>query len=162
MTQCCILIIHTTNICIKPYQHADVILSRQWATVSISIYNAMQFTGRWDFHTFLSNPISLSSTCVLSHKHSQTHLLHHDCGSIANSERPREAVKAKGHASSMRKETSRSRTGKTVTDMSPICRDKTHRDTNSYTAAAIPLHFNNLQFTVTSCCVLANCQKNNN
>lgn len=80
----------------------------------------------------------------------QTHLLHHDCGSIANSERPREAVKAKGHASSMRKETSSSRTGKTVTDMSPICRDKTHRDTNSYTSAAIPLHFNNLLFTVTS------------
>lgn len=39
MTECCILIIHTTNICIKAYQHADVILSRQWATVSISIYN---------------------------------------------------------------------------------------------------------------------------
>lgn len=50
-----------------------------------------------------------------------THLLHHDWGSMANSERPREATKAKGHASSMKKNISSSRTGNTVTDIRPIC-----------------------------------------
>lgn len=50
-----------------------------------------------------------------------THLLHHDWDSMANSERPREATKAKGHASSMKKNISSSRTGNTVTDIRPIC-----------------------------------------
>lgn len=43
---------------------------------------------------------------------------------MTNSERPREAVKAKGQASSMKKDTSSSRTGNTVTDMSPICKER--------------------------------------
>lgn len=59
------------------------------------------------------------------HFAASSHLLHQVCGSRTNWERPREAVKAKGHASSMRKDTSSSRTGKTVTDISPICRDRT-------------------------------------
>lgn len=57
-------------------------------------------------------------------KHTHTHLLHQHWGSMTNSERPKEAVKAKGHASSMKKDTSSSRTGNTVTDMSPICGDR--------------------------------------
>lgn len=51
-----------------------------------------------------------------------THLLHHDWGSTVNSERPRAATKAKGHASSMKKNISSSRTGNTVKDIRPICR----------------------------------------
>lgn len=54
-----------------------------------------------------------------------SHLLHHVCGSRTNWERPSEAVKAKGHASSMRKDTSSRRTGNTVTDISPTCRGRT-------------------------------------
>lgn len=82
----------------------------------------------------------------------QTHLLHHDCGSMTNSERPREAAKAKGHASSMKKDTSSSRTGNTVTDISPIWRDRwwdkraclcetgKKEDINSQTVISVPLH----------------------
>lgn len=60
--------------------------------------------------------------CLLLYQLAPTHLLHHDCGSGTSSERPSEAVKAKGHASSMKKETNSRRTGKTVTDMTPIWR----------------------------------------
>ncbi len=82
---------------------------------------------------------------TLSHTHThtsihRTHLLHHDCGSITNSERPSEAVKAKGHASSMRKDTSSSRTGNTVTDISPIWREAEKRDREVWTGTLLPFH----------------------
>lgn len=54
-----------------------------------------------------------------------SHLLHHVCGSRTNWERPNDAVKAKGQASSMRKDTSSRRTGNTVTDISATCRERT-------------------------------------